>query len=213
MSEREEDRVVALAGVFQAAVLVRQVARKGMVDQSPLAASIGSVLMLDAPSAAALYGGPEGVATGLRALTRELSGGARAHDREVIRYVLALVHLERKLVRRRPLLDRLREGITAAQGAAEHYGTGHPNLLARLADLYSNTVSTLSPRIIVHGEPGYLNNPDNANRVRALLLAGIRAAVLWRQKGGGRLQLLLHRRRTLDIAERLRTMHEARAAG
>jgi high frequency lysogenization protein len=45
----------------------------------------------------------------------------------------------------------------------------------------------LSPRIMVNGDPAHLNNPENANRIRALLLAGIRAAMLWRQSGGGRL--------------------------
>mgnify|MGYP006297721937 CR=1 FL=1 len=211
MSERERDRVLALAGMFQAAVLVRQVARKGMVDQAPLGASIGSVLMLDAADVPSLFGGPDGVAVGLRTLRRELAAGA--HDREVIGYVLALAHLERKLARRRDLMATLQAELTAAADAAAHYEPAHPNLLARLADLYSRTVSTLTPRIIVTGEPGVLDNPGNADRVRALLLAGIRAAVLWRQKGGGRLQLLWQRKRTLRIAGELLTAAEERRSG
>jgi high frequency lysogenization protein len=51
-------------------------------------------------------------------------------------------------------------------------------VVACLAETYSETVSTLSPRIMVTGEPNLLNRPEIANRIRALLLAGVRAAVL-----------------------------------
>jgi high frequency lysogenization protein len=75
--------------------------------------------------------------------------------------------------------------------------------LANLAGCYSETISTLSPRIVVLGEHGHLSNPDVANTVRALLLAAIRSAVLWRQCGGNRLQLLFGRRKLIAEAQRL----------
>ena len=74
-----------------------------------------------------------------------------------------------------------------------HFPLNHSNTVARFADLYLKNISTLSPRIMVNGDPVHLNNSENANRIRALLLAGIRAATLWRQSGGGRLTLLLRR--------------------
>ena len=74
-------------------------------------------------------------------------------------------------------------------------------MLARLADTYASTVSQLQPRIMVQGEPDYLNTPANANRIRALLLAGMRSAVLWRQLGGHRLKLLWTRKRIVACAQ------------
>jgi len=56
---------------------------------------------------------------------------------------------------------------------------------------------------MVQGKPEYLNTPTNANRIRALLLAGMRAAVLWRQLGGNRLKLLWTRRGIVERAEAL----------
>ena len=47
------------------------------------------------------------------------------------------------------------------------------------------------------------NNPDNANKVRAILLAGIRAAVLWTQCGGSRWQVLFKRSALLLETEKL----------
>jgi high frequency lysogenization protein len=45
----------------------------------------------------------------------------------------------------------------------------------------------------VTGNPTYLQNTATADKVRALLLAGIRAAILWRQVGGQRWHLLFKR--------------------
>jgi high frequency lysogenization protein len=78
----------------------------------------------------------------------------------------------------------------------------HPNLLAHLADIYSRTLSQLQPRIMVRGESNYLQNPDNQNRIRSLLLAGVRAAWLWRQVGGNRWKILFGRHKLLDEANR-----------
>ena len=64
----------------------------------------------------------------------------------------------------------------------------------QLADIYQERISMLGPRIMIGGEPLHLQNPDNAARIRVALLAGIRAAVLWRQAGGHKWQLLLRRR-------------------
>jgi len=198
------DRVLALAGMFQATSLVSQVARNGLVDTAPYTASIQSILAIDAESVEAIYGGLAGLEQGLRILGSEFGRQAPARGTDITRYVINLMHLERKLVRRPALLKAIREGIEAANTQAEHFSVTHTNVIARLADVYTRTVSTLGPRIMVRGEPVYLNNPDNANRIRALLLAGIRSAVLWRQRGGTRLNLLTSRRRIVATAQELR---------
>jgi high frequency lysogenization protein len=56
---------------------------------------------------------------------------------------------------------------------------------------------------MVSGESQHLSNPDQANKIRALLLAGMRSAVLWAQLGGSRWQILLWRRRLTQEAERI----------
>jgi high frequency lysogenization protein len=56
---------------------------------------------------------------------------------------------------------------------------------------------------MVSGEPVYLQNRDNVNKIRALLLSGIRAATLWRQTGGKRRQLLFFRSRYTDACAQL----------
>lgn len=87
-----------------------------------------------------------------------------------------------------------------AAAIAEQAGFDDPAVMASLAHAYSQTISRLNPRILVHGDPERLNDTDTANRIRALLLAGIRAAVLWRQTGGSRLKLLFRRKRIVESA-------------
>src|SRR3569623_1381139 len=55
----------------------------------------------------------------------------------------------------------------------------------------------------VIGAQGLLSLPDVANKVRTLLLAAIRSAVLWRQCGGNRWQLIFGRRKIIDTARAL----------
>lgn len=194
---------MALGGLFQAVSLVQQVAREGNPEPEAFESSIESVLRVDAQDADAVYGGSAQIARGLETLCRQLGKEKALQDAELMRYAVSLLFLERQLVRNTKLLGRVRDGIEIANQQSEHFSTTHENVLARLADTYASTVSQLQPRIMVQGKPEYLNTPANANRIRALLLAGMRSAVLWRQLGGNRLRLLWTRKGIVRCAEAL----------
>ncbi len=194
------DRVMALAGVYQSISLVQQVARTGSMDDDPFAATIQSLFQIDSESTEAVFGGWRNLRRGLTTLCTQLNRENR--DVELTRYAVCLLFLERKLVRRNDLMQIIAQGVEGATTQVEYFSTTHSCVVANLADIYLKTVSTLSPRIMVTGTPQHLNNPENANRIRALLLAGLRSTVLWRQLGGSRLQLLLFRTRILASAEK-----------
>ncbi len=201
------ERLIALAGMFQAALLVRQVAREGRVEHNTFEASIQSVLRIDSPSTEAVFGGLDGVRDGMNVLAHFFSPVSKQQDLELIRYVLGIAHLERKLRKDAKLLKLLSQGIERAINQAEHFGPTHENVIASLAGTYSETISTLQPRIVVQGEQGHLENNANADKVRALLLALMRATFLWRQKGGARWHLLFGRKKMMRQArELLRTL-------
>ena len=199
MARSLRNPVLALAGIFQSARLVQQLAREGRTDHDALRASIQSILALDAPDVETVYGGARGVRLGLELLSTRLSGKTQPSDMEMARYVVALVQLEGNLRRRPAMLDAIRQGIDTARAQMKFFQNDapledvHPLLMDKLAELYSQTISTLTPRIMVSGEHGHLSNPAIAAKVRAALLAGIRSAVLWRQLGGRRWQLLFTR--------------------
>jgi high frequency lysogenization protein len=200
MAYNDQDRLIALSGIYQAALCVRQIARKGTVDTDTMTPCVHSLFQTDAESTEAIFGDPGVLSPGVRQLIGQLTG-KQPRDLELTRYVVTLLKLERVLAGRKVLVATIADGIEEARAKLEHFSILHPNLLAHLAEIYSGTVSNLQPRIMVRGEPSYLQNPDNQNRIRTMLLAGIRAAWLWRQVGGSRWTILLGRRRLLDSAE------------
>mgnify|MGYP003572364243 CR=1 FL=1 len=197
-----ENSTLALAGMFQAADLVRQIARQGLLDQAPFDASIQSLLKMNAESVEDVYGGISQIKTGLQVVCGQLGAGTQ-RNMEVMHYVLGMISLERKLIKQENMLAHIQAGIETAQAQVEMYAISHPDIIAHLAQLYTQTLSTFDYRIKVNGERRFLENPNNADKIRALLLAGIRSAVLWHQKGGRRWQFLFSRGKTLRTAQQI----------
>lgn len=201
MSRRSE-RTLALAGVFQAAELVHAIAWHGTCDEDAARVSLSSLFSFDAEDTPAIFGGAGGLAPGLRALSRHLAGATGTDDAPVIRYALGLLHLERRADSVDGLWQRLHDGLVEARRQRDTFGTDHENTVAALAGMYADVVSPAGPKIMVEGETTHLRDARKAARIRALLLAGIRAAVLWRQLGASRWSLLFGRKRMIDDAER-----------
>ena len=196
------NQTLALAGIAQACYLVRQQATTGNADPQAMSASIGSLLKIDAPTVDDVFGGIGGLKIGLEQLDRQLTSRVVANA-EQARYAAQLVFLQRQLAKQPTMLSTIRDGIERAQLQAEQYGVMHPNVLANLADLYHSTISKLQPRIMVNGDQQYLGDQGTVNKIRALLLAGIRASLLWRQCGGSRWHFLLFRGRLQGEAQLL----------
>ncbi|MBE0510920.1 MAG: high frequency lysogenization protein HflD [Chromatiales bacterium] len=203
MSNAYPDRILALGGVFQAAALVDQVARRGLIPQAEFETCIGSLFEMNPASTEAVYGSRHEIRLGLNALAEQLGNQQDTRNLYMTRYALGLLLLERKLNAQPQKLAYIGKELEAASQQVKHFGLTHSNVIARLADVYSHTISELKPRIMVSGENNHLHNQENVNKVRALLLAGMRSAVLWRQCGGRRWQLLFQRRRTLAMAQEL----------
>lgn len=196
-------QAIALAGMYQAARLVQQTARGQVRDTSATQTSVASLFITSPGTAEDVYDGSAGLAIGLEVLCQQLGSNGSARDLELTGYVVALMHLERKLSRQPALLDEISRGIESCGDGGVHGPAITPEIISMLADIYTRTVSTLTPRIMVKGEPGILTGTDSQNMIRALLLAGIRAAVLWRQCGGSRIKLVFRRKTLLEHARRL----------
>jgi len=207
------DRALALAGIYQACCLVVNIAHQGTADSVAQEVCIRSLFVTSPKDTADVFGGASMIAENLRigldTLVEQFSETDK-RDVELTRYVISILALERKLGRNNAMLQHLSVGIDKARLQAEHFSPCHENVIANLADLYVNTISTLSPRIIVRGEHGHLANPLNASRVRALLLAAVRSAILWRQCGGSRWHLLFQRRSIVTAANNWRYEHGSR---
>lgn len=186
------ERVLALAGLAQALAQVRRIADTGQANENVLATSLDSIFRIDADTAATVYGGHENVRPGLM-LLRDYFGG-QPRDEQLPRLALAVMQLERRFVQDADMAHKVQRGIRAQSDAAGQNGSTHPDVLAALGSLYAETLSHLRPRVLVQGNPHYLGQPAVVAEVRAVLLAAVRSAVLWRQLGGSLWDFMLRRR-------------------
>ncbi|WP_027157293.1 high frequency lysogenization protein HflD [Methylobacter luteus] len=196
------NQTIALAGIAQTAALVQQLATTGTADAVAMEASIASILKIDSNSVIDIYGGLSGIKLGLEQLNEQMTG-YKIVNPEQARYSASLVFLEKQLSSRPDMMKTIRKGVEKAQIQSEHFGPMHENVLANLGEIYHSTISTLQPRIMVNGDPAYLSRPDIVNKIRALLLAGIRSAILWKQCGGTRWKFLFFRKKIQTELENL----------
>ena len=196
-----ESRTLALAGVFRAAALADTLANHGSIDEAELGSSIESIFVTDPDNVVEVYGSVSNLHTGLMTLVQQLGKDNRERNIDIARYVVSMLFLERQLSKNRQMLDTLADGIEVAEKQAEHFSLTHENVVANLADLYTRTISQLGHRIMVNGEQHYLTTTAISNKIRTVLLAGIRSAVLWQQLGGRRWHILLQRRRYVETAQ------------
>lgn len=209
-----EHRTIALAGLYQAIKLAQQIARSGMVDLATFETSIKSIFRLDAESPDKVYGSVVELQLGYETLIAQLGGTQSELNKfnaELTKYLITVTVLEKALRKRSEVMENIAKGVSTAESQLVHFSYTHENIIARLADIYTQNISPIKPRIIVNGEQHLLSNTENINKIRALLLAAIRSAVLWRQCGGSRSQMLFRRKAIIDSAQELldksRTLH------
>ena len=203
MQHTTKEQAAALAGLFQAASLVDKLAKTGQLSEEEIRPSINSIFITAPSNVEEVYGSYYDLANGRRVLNAVLNRDSEIIQSDVIRYALGLIHLEKKLSRNKDMLSTLSQRLERASDQVEHFGLLHDNVLSSLGSVYLDTISTFRTRIQVSGDIRYLQSTINANKIRALLLAGIRSAMLWRQCGGSRWQLFMGRKKLLDGLNRL----------
>ena len=201
MSFTVDDRVLALAGIAQALQQVRRIADTGHSEAAAVRTAMDSVFRIDAASPQAVYGDRDALKPGLRLLHNYFRN--QGQDPILPKLALAVLQLERRFVRDHDTIGRVTAGIERASRQARELGdSGHPDVLSTLGTVYADTISHLKPRVMVQGNPHYLGQAGVVAEIRALLLAAVRSAVLWRQMGGSYWDFLLARKAMVDAVDR-----------
>ncbi len=198
---------IALAALAQSAYLVAQLGQHGTVAQDKLNTCLNSLFVTRPASTLSIYGELRHIKLGLNVLA-EIFGNDSSDLKspELVNYLIGMVHLQGRLARQPEMLAHIgRELQTIEQqyGDPPYDFRDYPEIVEQLAKLYQATISTLPFRIQVKGHMTYLQNPQTAASIRATLLSGIRAAVLWHQLGGRRWHFLIYRKRILKSVQGL----------
>ncbi|MFT6968917.1 MAG: high frequency lysogenization protein [Cellvibrionaceae bacterium] len=202
MASDLKGQTVALAAMFQFSACVEQLAKTGHVNQKDFEVSVNSLFNQNPTNTLDVYGGIEQLETGLSFLIANLSRSPKRSS-DCIRYVMGILHLQKQLSKKSSMLDMIAKRLDKSRLQVEHFSMTHENVIAGLADIYTDTISTFSFRIQVMGEYQFLQQTRIANQIRTLLFAGVRSAVLWRQLGGNRLKAIYQRTAILETARSL----------
>ncbi|SJN54484.1 High frequency lysogenization protein HflD [Vibrio ruber DSM 16370] len=198
MANTNYDRTIAFAGICQAAFLVQQIAKNGQCDSDAFETSIKAILNMNPTSTIDVFGREENLKLGLECLTNGLD--STPSGSELTRYIISLMALERKLNSRRDAMSQLGDRLEMLERQSAHFEILDEQMMSNIASVYLDVISPIGPRIQVTGTPSVLQQTSNQHKVRALLLAGIRSAVLWRQVGGKRRHLIFGRKKMVEQA-------------
>ena len=203
MSNIHRQKVLALAAVFQAAALADNLARRGTADPHAIKALLESIIIFDTDNPEAIYGTPQQLLIGLKSLEGSLSVSSLDDNNQYanhLQYALGMIQLENQLSKSNKLLDTLRQRLEQVQKQLAVFDndiTAQP-VINNFAGIYIDTIGTLKFRLQIKGKEQKLQTVGVPEQIRAVLLAGIRAAWLWRRLGGRRWHLLFTRSSILD---------------
>jgi len=200
-SDTLRQQTIALAGVAQAVRIVDQLSRTGSYPMEFLETSVNSLFVFDLERAEELFGGLPGVRLGLQNLCALLANQRETEQGDTVRYFFSVLHLERRFAADAEMRDLVRSRLEHASYRAEHFSGHVSDICHSIAGVYQDSFSTLPQRIKVTGSAQHLENRQNADIVRSLLLAAVRSAYLWRQLGGRRWKLAFQRRAILGLAQ------------
>ena len=199
-----QEQTLTLAAICQAAHCVQTLSRTGEINEQALEVLLSSIINTSPINAFDVYGNDySNVKQGLTVLIDHIGNQSKQKDPELTRYIVSLISLERRLTKKSKCMTLLGDRINQSKRQLEHYSITSETLISSLASIYSDVISPLGSPIQVAGEPKILKQPTNQHKIRALLLAGIRASVLWRQVGGKRRNILFGRTKLLNCAEQL----------
>jgi len=197
-----ENQTLALAGMFQAAALVDELALHGNCDTNVFDCSINSLFTIDAATVRDALGDITCLSRGFEALGDYLGGENRTPGRNIAYYLLSMLKISTQVLRNHDLAQDLLNGLERIEHSSSEFDLSRGSVINKIDGLYQDNISSLNPRVLVRGEQNYLRNDDNAAKIRALLLAGIRCGVLWQQLGGSKWTLFWRRKKYVANARK-----------
>ncbi len=203
MANTNYDRTIAFAGICQAVALVQQVAKDGHCDTDAFSTSLQAIINTNPRDTIDVFGNEANLKLGLQCLVNGIDSTPAGN--EITRYLISLMALERKLSTRRDAMAQLGDRLQTIERQVAHFELLDDTMISNLASVYLDVISPIGPRIQVTGTPSVLQQTTNQHKVRALLLSGIRCAVLWRQVGGKRRHLIFGRKQMIEQARILLT--------
>lgn len=211
MANNIYSETLALAALFQSAAQIQRVARTGSVDEHTIAPLMRALVITDPDAIEDIYD-PKRLESGLNQLLTSLypKEAAQPKNAELIKIAFSILGLVSNLEKQDMIyiqldreVDSLRSNVLLMH---PDYETEEDNILMDYdviklySGIYSNLISPNFPKLIIYGEEHYLRRTELQEMIRALLLSGIRASILWHQVGGKRYSLMFRYKDIIECA-------------
>ena len=188
-------QTLAFASILQSLQAVDELANKGTYNTFTLETCLDSLLQTEVDNIDVIYPNMLGLKPGLLLLNHQMSESFNKGDLQIAKYLSNILHLAKKLSKYPNYANVIQTGIAKAIEIKDDYPVTHENMQARLAGIYSDSISLIPPKLLIKGDQSVLQNVATVNKIRALLLSALRNALLWKQFGGSKWSLLFGRKK------------------
>ncbi|AVP97652.1 hypothetical protein C7S18_10770 [Ahniella affigens] len=195
-------QALCLCALVDAVLGVRELAQEGRTEFETRSSLLAAIFEFDADSPIALYGTSPRLVAAIAATEARFAKADARHD-EVTRLAAQVLALSRRLRSRPEAGARLLKALEPAVRQRQQFGLLHEYTVQSLAQAYVEAISPLAAPIRIFGNATYLSQPRIAAQVRALMLAAMRAAVLWRHLGGNGWSLYFRQRHWRQVVHAL----------
>ncbi len=206
MNTNLEKQTIALAAMCQVATCLYEIATGNTPNDQEIVPLLQSLLITDPESVQDVYPHIAYLDTGLQVVIKQLEGQGTKENPRILRYVVNMMTLDARLMKRKDLLAILSERIAEMKRQSEHHALISAYMLENIASIYSDLISPIGPQLRMLDYPEIAAQPPVQHKIKALVLSGIRACVLWRQVGGRRLQVALSRGKIAACARKMRRL-------
>ena len=193
----------AFAAICQAGALIQDLANCGTWDEDAAAILIKSLATDSTNDLEQLYP-PRYLKKGYFSLVQCFSGNTgEQRYLQLAKYVILFVRLERKVTKSATAAERLARRLSdnTAEARSRHLSVLDPDLIANLSNIYKSEISdTGLLKFNIYGKKNMLQQLHIQHKIRALILAAIKAVILWRSAGGRRRSFIFKRSRLVECA-------------
>ena len=214
MASDTYSETLALAALFQSATQIQRVARSGAVDEHAIAPLMRALVVTNPNTIEDIYA-VKRLLPGLNQLLTSLypKEATQPKNAELIKIAFSIMNLEANLEKQSMVFSQLDKEVDTLRSNvlllhpddenAEDNILVDYDVIKLYSKIYSNLISPNFPKLIIYGEESYLRRTEFQEMIRALLLAGIRASLLWHQVGGKRYSLMFRYKDIIECARSL----------
>ncbi|MGN1393093.1 MAG: DUF489 family protein [Succinivibrionaceae bacterium] len=207
MAKDLNSQTLSFVAICQAASIVQRLSRFGSWNEDD-AKPLIKALSIDNPTSVEDVYQPKQMLCGYNSFIESFgsNGINNSSTAELTKYVMFFLTLEKKIRKVPGFLDNIFNKIEEVKNHARinKMVILDPWIISSMADIYFQEITNKHfCNLVIYGKKSYLQQDEIQQKIRAIILAGIRATILWRQVGGKTIHLLFKRSKMMELSKNM----------